>query len=245
MKEGPFLKWIFEGKLRNGNLPFKVRKLGVEDLEGILEVQKQVVQAMQGPGILQPLTKEEYQYILEGKGLMIGAFTGNEMIAFRALLIPPIDEEHLGRDIGLQENELPKVLYQEISNVLPAFRGNQLQKILAGVIMEELSKENYCYRYICCTVAPFNIPSLKDKFSQGMEIAALKEKYGGSLRYIFVKDLEKNEEEATPFQQSTTIEMGDTKTQKQKLAQGWRGVQMEEKEGTHWVVYVHDGDRHH
>ena len=31
---------------------------------------------------------------------------------------------------------------------------------------------------------PFNIPSLKDKFAQGMEIAALKEKYGGSMRYV-------------------------------------------------------------
>lgn len=236
------MKWIYEGKLRNGNVPFKVRKLGVEDLEEILEVQTQVVQAMQGPGILQPLMKEEYQYILEGKGLMIGAFTGNEMIAFRALLIPPIDEEHLGRDIGLPENELPKVLYQEISNVLPAFRGNHLQKILAGVIMEELSKENYGCRYICCTVAPFNIPSLKDKFAQGMKIAALKEKYGGSLRYIFVKDLEENKEKATLNQESTRIKMGDTEGQKKLILHGWRGIRMEEEEGDHWVVYVHDGD---
>jgi hypothetical protein len=232
------LRWIYEGILRNGNVPYKVRKLGVEDLEEILEVQKLVVQAMESPGVLQPLSEDEYQYILEGKGLMIGAFTGNEMIAFRALLIPPIDEEHLGRDIGLEENELPKVLYQEISNVLPAFRGNQLQKILAGVIMEELSKENYCYRYICCTVAPFNIPSLKDKFSQGMQIAALKEKYGGSLRYIFIKDLEENTKKATLIQESTRIKMGDTEGQKRLIPQGWRGVRMEEEEGEHWVVYV-------
>ena len=34
------------------------------------------------------------------------------------------------------------------------------------------------------TVAPFNIPSLKDKFAQGMEVAALKEKYSGSMRYV-------------------------------------------------------------
>ena len=47
-----------------------------------------------------------------------------------------------------------------------------------------ITKENSKYDYVCCTVAPFNIPSLKDKFSQGMEIAALKEKYGGSMRYV-------------------------------------------------------------
>ncbi|WP_152597308.1 GNAT family N-acetyltransferase [Neobacillus niacini] len=238
------MNWIYEGILRNGNLPFKVRKLDAEDLEEILEVQKQVVQAMEGPGILQPLTKEEYQYILEGKGLMIGAFVGNDLIAFRALLIPPIDEEHLGRDIGLAENELRKVLYQEISNVLPDYRGNHLQKILAARIMEELGKDIQHFRYICCTVAPFNIPSLKDKFAQGMRIAGLKEKYGGSLRYIFVKDLEETEEKATLFQESTRIKMGDIEVQKRIISQGWQAVRMEEDEGAHWVVYVYDGDRH-
>lgn len=55
--------------------------------------------------------------------------------------------------------------------------------------MDELQKEDSKYDYVCCTVAPFNIPSLKDKFAQGMEIAALKEKYGGSMRYVFVKEL--------------------------------------------------------
>jgi hypothetical protein len=232
------LNWVYEGILRNGNVPFKVRKLVDEDLIEILEVQKQVVQAMESPGILQPLTKEEYQYILEGKGLMIGAFAGNELIAFRALLDPPIDENHLGRDIGLPENELPKVLYQEISNVLPDFRGNQLQKTLAVVIMDVLGREIQQFRYICCTVAPFNIPSLIDKFAQGMQIAALKEKYGGSLRYIFVKDLNESEEQTKPLRERITIKMGDIEAQQQLLAQGWRGIQMEEAEGTYWVVYI-------
>ncbi|WHY01202.1 GNAT family N-acetyltransferase [Neobacillus sp. DY30] len=233
------MKWIYEGILRNGNIPFKVRKLAVEDLIEILEVQKQVIQAMEAPGILQPLTKDEYQYILEGKGLMIGAFAGTKLIAFRALLIPPMDEDHLGRDIGLPEHELPKVLYQEISNVLPKFRGNNLQKTLAALIMDELGRENQQFRYICCTVAPFNIPSLKDKFAQGMQIAALKEKYGGSLRYIFVKDLKETEEQTVSFRESLTINMDDIEAQQKLIEQGWRGIKMEEAGGTYWVYYSH------
>ena len=131
------------------------------------------------------------------------------------MLVPPIDEEHLGWDIGLSESELPKVIYQEISNVLPAFRGNQLQKILASLIMQELAKKNHSYRYVCCTVAPFNIPSLKDKFSQGMRIAALKEKYGGSLRYIFVKDLEEIGE--PEYKETIFIPMKEFSAQQSKL----------------------------
>ncbi len=230
------MSWIHEGILRKGDIPYVVRKLGTKDLSEILDVQVQVVQALENPAILQPLAKEEFQYILEGKGMAIGTYVHQELIAFRALLVPPIDKDHLGLDIGLPEDQLSKVLYQEISNVLPAFRGNQLQKIMAEVIMEELTKEGNPYRYICCTVAPFNIPSLKDKFAQGMEIAGLKEKYGGSLRYIFVKDLEKKK--TAPYLESTSVEMGDIKKQKQLISQGWRGVRMEEKEGKHWVEYV-------
>ncbi|WP_102273077.1 N-acetyltransferase [Cytobacillus massiliigabonensis] len=230
------MSYIYEGILKNKQITFKVRKLTMGDLPGILNVQDQVILQLENKERLQPLTDEEFQFILDGNGWMIGAFAENQLIAFRALLVPPIDEEHLGRDIGLTEMELPKVIYQEISNVLPAFRGNQLQKILASLIMQELAKENHSYRYVCCTVAPFNIPSLKDKFAQGMKIAALKEKYGGSLRYIFVKDLEEIGE--PEYKETIFIQMNDTRAQQAKLAEGWQGIQMEERAGAWLVQYT-------
>ncbi|MGE7187155.1 GNAT family N-acetyltransferase [Peribacillus sp. NPDC006672] len=236
------MELIYEGtikKERENNERFEVRKLVLEDLFDILQVQEQVVQHLNDKGVLQPLTKEEFQYILEGNGLMIGAFVCEELIAFRALLAPPIDEEHLGRDIGLTENELSKVIYQEISNVLPAYRGNKLQQTLATLIMKELNKQESPYRYVCCTVAPFNIPSLKDKFAQGMEIAALKEKYGGQMRYVFVKEL--SVVDASPWQEIQFFEMNDIAAQQEILAEGWRGFKMEEQEGKQLVFY---GNKH-
>lgn len=233
------MDWIYEGTLKNRPEEFKIRTLVLDDLDLVLKVQEQVIQVLKDRETLQPLTREEFQYILEGNGLMIGSFVGGELIAFRALLVPVADDEHLGWDIGLSEAELSQVIYQEISNVLPAYRGNQLQKILARVIMEELGRQKHPYRYICCTVAPFNIPSLKDKFAQGMQIAALKEKYGGRLRYIFVKDLKEGEESA--WKETITIPMSDIETQKQKLAKGWRGIKMEEsndKQQSWTVIYI-------
>lgn len=227
---------IYEGMLKKQQIPFAVRKLTIGDLQEILNVQDQVILQLENKERLQPLTDEEFQYILEGNGWMIGAFVESQLIAFRALLVPPIDEEHLGWDIGLAETELPKVIYQEISNVLPAFRGNQLQKKLASLIMQELAKEQHSYRYVCCTVAPFNIPSLKDKFSQGMRIAALKEKYGGSLRYIFVKDLEETRE--PKYEETVFIPMKEMSLQQAKLAAGWQAIQMEERAGEWWLQYT-------
>ncbi len=226
---------LYEGKLKQNNDPFHVTLLSLEHMEQILSLQNVVVEALEDKGRLQPLSLEEFQYILEGNGMMIGAFIQNELIAFRALLVPPIDDEHLGLDIGLPESELHRVIYQEISNVHPNCRGNGMQKILATIIMDELQKEDSKYDYVCCTVAPFNIPSLKDKFAQGMEIAALKEKYGGSMRYVFVKELRKDtERDRTDVKD---IPMSDAGGQQALLSEGYRGYEMEKIDGNFVVKF--------
>lgn len=226
---------LYKGSLKQNNNPFHVTLLSLEHIEQILSLQNVVVEALENKSRLQPLSLEEFQYILEGNGMMIGAFIENELIAFRALLVPPIDEEHLGLDIGLSESELHRVIYQEISNVHPNCRGNGMQKILAKVIMEELQKEDSKYDYVCCTVAPFNIPSLKDKFAQGMEIAALKEKYGGSLRYVFVKELhEDNERDWTDIK---SVPMNNAGGQQALLSDGYRGYELEKVDGDFVVKF--------
>ncbi|MGN7895146.1 GNAT family N-acetyltransferase [Bacillus sp. 22475] len=226
---------LYEGTLKQNNESFHVTLLSLEHIEQILSLQNIVVEALEDKSRLQPLSQEEFQYILKGNGMMIGAFIENELIAFRALLVPPIDDEHLGLDIGLSESELHRVIYQEISNVHPNCRGNGMQKILANVIMDELQKEDSKYDYVCCTVAPFNIPSLKDKFAQGMEIAALKEKYGGSLRYVFVKKLRGDKERDWTDIQS--ILMSDASGQQALLSEGYRGYEMEKVDGDFFVKF--------
>lgn len=226
---------LYEGRLKQNNELFHVTLLSLEHIEQILLLQNVVVEALEDKSRLQPLSLEEFQYILEGNGMMIGAFIENELIAFRALLVPPIDDEHLGLDIGLPERELYRVIYQEISNVHPNWRGNGMQKILATVIMDELQKENSKYDYVCCTVAPFNIPSLKDKFAQGMEIAALKEKYGGSMRYVFVKELSGNNER--DWTDIKSIPMTNAGGQQALLSEGYRGYEMEKVDGDFVVKF--------
>ncbi|MGE8055104.1 GNAT family N-acetyltransferase [Bacillus mycoides] len=226
---------LYEGTLKQNNEPFHVTLLSLEHIEQILSLQNVVVEALEDKGRLQPLSLEEFQYILEGNGMMIGSFIENELIAFRALLVPPIDDEHLGLDIGLPESELHRVIYQEISNVHPNCRGNGMQKILATVIMDELQKEDSQYDYVCCTVAPFNIPSLKDKFAQGMEIAALKEKYGGSMRYVFVKELRKDIER--DWTDVKSVPMSDASGQQTLLSEGYRGYEMVKLDNTFFVKF--------
>lgn len=83
------------------------------------------------------------------------------------------------------------------------------------------------FRFVCATVAPGNLASLKDKLAQGMEIHALKEKYGDWLRYILVKDLEAPRK---PGGERVLVEIENLDRQKQLLADGFVGVGIEERE---------------
>ena len=200
---------------------FTYRKLTEADLSIIQAVQTDVCATLENPAILQPLSDDELLNILSGNGVMIGVFTSERLIAFRALLKPQVDEdEHLGADVGA--NDFSRVLYQEISNVHPDYRGHGLQKLMARWIMDEIDLAHF--DWICATVMPYNIASLKDKFTQGMYVYALKLKYGGKLRYVFGKDLHSTREFTSA---SIHVSMGDTEKQQQLLEDGFVGVAME------------------
>lgn len=220
---------IYEGFL--SDQAYSVHVLDKSCLPEVLKLQEAVCEALPNKDILQPLSEEEFLFILDGNGIMIGAFVEERLIAFRALLIPEIDEDHLGYHIGLEkESDLKRVLYQEISSVDPAYRGHGLQKTLAKVIMSQIDPATF--DYICTTVMPYNIASLKDKFSQGFYIVALKYTYGEKLRYVFALDLRK---EPQYEEETATISMGDVEGQQKLLQEGFVGVAMKQL-NEDWVV---------
>ncbi|MEK5069012.1 GNAT family N-acetyltransferase [Sporosarcina sp. FSL K6-1508] len=217
--------------LKNGS-EIIIEQLTANQLEDILILQQKVIESLSTNSFLQPLTEQEFNYILSGKGLMVGAFYKEQLIAFRALLEPEVDEEHLGKDAGLPEGEWPLVLYSEISNVDPDFQGNGLQVLLGKLLLKEVDQQRF--RYICTTVAPFNIASLKDKFAHGMQMVALKVKYGDLLRYVMMKDL------TSPLKEYDALEchyvlMGNTEEQQRYFKDGWIGIGID-KTADQWVV---------
>jgi len=223
-----------ETLLLKDGLSVTLRPLTTGDLDAILALQKKVIAALTAESFLQPLSEEEYRYILGGNGLMIGAFSGTDLIAFRAMLEPePDDEEHLVKDACLPEEEWSRVLYSEISNVDPGFRGNGLQSILGNRLLDKIDSTRFCY--IGTTVAPFNIASLKDKFFLGFRIVALKRKYGTLLRYILMKEVNRRTDSVDLERQ--IVEMGDIEGQQALLGAGWVGVGMIRK-GENWHIVL-------
>ncbi len=210
-------------------LMFTHRLLKKLDLEAVQMLQQDVCAALEDPDILQPLSEAELVHILRGNGVILGVFAEERLVAFRALLKPEADEEeHLGRDVGAVD--LSKVLYQEISNVHPHYRGHGLQKLMAGWIMKEVDIAHI--DWVCATVMPYNIASLKDKFGQGMYVYALKFKYGGKLRYVFGKNLHVSRQFGD---EQVAVSMQDTERQQQLLAEGFVGTELKPA-GADWAV---------
>lgn len=219
---------MWQGKVKD--LLFQVRVLTLSDLPELLSIQEAVIQALAEPEHYQSLSIEEFTKLLADQTL-IGATAEGRLIAFRAMLIPPIDDEHLGRDIGCPEDSLERVLYQEVTNVHPDFRGYGLQTHLGKLLMSQVESDNR-FDVVCATVAPFNIPSMKDKFTLGLRIGALKEKYGGKLRYIFYKELHRSWQ---PTSEVVDVPMEERARQVELLQAGWFGTGLM-KQGEQWVV---------
>lgn len=209
-----------------------LRYLTMKDLPAILKLQTVVYKALEDKKRLQPLEVEEFETILEGEPLTVGIFHQDELIAFRAFFNPVQDEEGLGGDIGLTEKDYPEILYSEITNVHPNYRGNHLQIKMGKFIMETL--DTSAFRYILATVAPGNIPSMKDKFALGMRIYTVKEKYEGKLRYVYCKDLQLKE---MPRREQIEVRLEDIDGQVELLENDYIGIGMKREENQWIMIY--------
>ena len=210
---------------------FIYKPLTLTQIAEIEALQQKVIDSLENQSILQPLSREEFENILGNNGVMLGAFDGAQLIACRALLKPdPTEDEHLGVDAGAVD--LSRVLYQEVSFVHPAYRGHGLQGKLGQRIMELINLSDY--DVVCATVKPFNIASLKDKFSQGLHVVALKYKYGGKLRYVFAKYLH---DEVKLTDEQVVIHMDNTEEQQTILSQSYVGTKLIQTEDSWAVLY--------
>ncbi|MGD7044979.1 GNAT family N-acetyltransferase [Jeotgalibacillus proteolyticus] len=231
---------LFQGELTHQPTDtvqqFTVRQLDQEDEGLFFELQNKISEGLENPDMLQPLTKNELLYILSEGGIMLGAFVNDHLIGARALLYPGEDSENIGHDLELPYYERMKVVHQEISLVHTDYRGNHLQQTLAKVLMQQLKYTNDFFTHLCCTVSPLNVPSIKDKFSQGLMIVQMKEKYEGISRYIFYKHLVND----FPVDTSSYIYIRLDKTSRHRdfLQKGYVGIWLDQTELGDWIVFA-------
>jgi len=108
---------------------------------------------------------------------------------------PGTADYNLGNDIlsqpdlpeSAQENFLRTIVHMDTAAVSPKYRGHHLQRRLMEYAEADLKSAGYTR--LMGTVHPENQYSLGNALSLGYRIMATKEKYGGYLRHIMMKEI--------------------------------------------------------
>lgn len=151
--------------------------------------------------------------ILLGTGFGVVACDVNgEIVGNLLVKYPGLEEENLGYDVFvkaetpaykilnssvlpqdkkstilLNEKNLNRVLHMDSASVLPNHRGHRLESRM--ISYAETLVDTSKYHYAFATVAPENTASLKSLERSGYQVIVTKEKYGGVMRCVMMKNL--------------------------------------------------------
>lgn len=169
------------------------------------------------------------------KNSVIGIFIKGELVGFNVASFPGPEDENLGRDIELPEEELSLVAQFGPAAVNPEFRSRGLLNRIVAMHLRVLQENGY--RHVCFTVSPNNYPNIKVTMSQGFVFKKIKIKYNNLLRCIFHLDFQER------FKQpkySARISNTDIESQKFTMGLGFYGYDVIKKEDGFDIVFGYD-----
>ncbi len=167
---------------------FTLRLAAPEDAETIAENMRSVYEALDNKElfvcddaayIARHISQEGFTVVVcNDSGKIVGELTVH---------YPGMGEENLGRDAGLDMEELGRVCHMESASVLKDYRGHGLQEQMLRYAEACVDKEQYTI--LMATVSPDNPASYHSVEKLGYHMVVTKEKYGGLRRRIYMKIL--------------------------------------------------------
>lgn len=175
------------------NVDFYVKYIEPTEINEVLELQDYIYDRLEIKEIFVRDTEAELRNALADKGIIFGIYTKEgRLAAYRFINVPGENENNMGKDLYMPKSEYHKVVHLETTVVHPDFRGLGLQKLTLDYAIKWTIANGY--RYLFCTVSPYNPVSLNNIMAGGLKARHLKKKYAtdehdGYLRYILYRDL--------------------------------------------------------
>ena len=165
-------------------MDIQIRKIGMDEVHKYLEFLHEVKAVMEQDEwfFLDP-DEEVYEMMAQNAMDIWLAEDGARIAAVFCVVYPGLRPVNLGYDLGLEEEDLKRVVHMDTAAVHPEYRGQGLQHRMMRHSEEELGG-----KILMCTIHPDNRYSLNNVLKQGYTIEKKTEKYG-SIRYILRKDL--------------------------------------------------------
>ena len=167
----------------------KIIRVGRECLREAYEIVNKVDQGMNVPEWFVAEPYEEFDFWMKKeRGLLyLAADEEGKEGAMFFVILPGAHPDNLGYDLGMEEEKLKLCAMMDTAAVLPEFRGHYLQYKMMQHAEGDLRQIGY--RYLLCTVHPENVFSRSNVMKQGHQKMLTKEKYGGFLRDIWMKNI--------------------------------------------------------
>lgn len=207
--------------------PYTMRLVNPSEIDQVVNLQELVYNGLPNKEVLYKDTKHEMLEDLYNGAMIIGVYNSvDELISYRYISFPGNSTKNLGNDIYLMNRELDKVVHLETTLVSPDYRGNRLQTLTLTKAVDLIKPLDM--KHIMCTVSPYNLFSLYNIMSAGLNIRALKRKYGeeagnGMWRFILHKDLSRDMRMINEFQ---LLKMDCIEEQKKLIENGYIGYNL-------------------
>lgn len=174
----------------DGEKEIEIFQAGRESLEEAVRLVRNTAEKMKEKSWFVAESLEEFdRWMRKDQGWLYVARdrSSGQLAGMFFVVLPGMEEENLGYDIGMQGRQLYECAIMDTVVVLPEYRGMHLQYEMMQTAERKLHKEGY--RYLLCTVHPENKFSRENVKRQGYKKILTKEKYGGFLRDIWMKEL--------------------------------------------------------
>lgn len=223
-------------------------RLGPSRLSELMEVQKVVCEHLPNPELYFPVSEREMLELLGSDAICVGAQQGTRLVGFFGVLFMGNRAGNVGEDLGLAPHELSLVAYFKAVNVLPEYRGIGLQARMTKALFMQLGVGGQVsdespglppLKWLCSTVSPLNVPSLKTFLEHGFWVAGLKPKYLGYQRCILIRQIADTQH---GHNESVVASLQDYQEQKELLRSGMIGCQLVCDSDTPTIHYI-QGDR--
>ncbi len=204
---------------------YEIRILDSSYLPQIMELQQLIIENLLRKETLQPFPADFMEEHLGRKGFVLGVLSGKDLLAFRNVYFPDINdtEWNLGIDLDFPSRILNKVANLQMVCVHPSCRGNSIAATMNRHAIR-IIKDLGIHDHVCATVSPYNYWNIKILLECGFIIKKLTKKYGGKLRYIVHQNLHSPMSFESGSSQSVVLT--NFIKQHEMLSNGWYGTDL-------------------
>lgn len=237
------MEMLNHGTLRNKSNnriePYGMYLLDTDHIGRMMALQQHVYDLLPNKEVLVMDKPHEIESGIESGGMVIGVCNGSgDLVAYRYIAVPGSRPGNMGYDLNFDKGIMNRVAHLETTVVHPNYRGNNLQSLTLQTGIERL--RNSDTHHLLCTVSPFNFFSLANIMGNGLQIKALKRKYGtsaeghdGVWRFILHRDLH---DDVMSFNDYIQVGIDMFNKQKILLENGFVGLDLS-KDGS-WLSFA-------